>query len=213
MFTSACARVHGADRESSPDCKWVVQSAPRPGWLAGRCHGSGRWRGRDLPHAARCSEWCGQRPVWFYTIYSYNYCTNSPPPHRSPPISQMKTWKTDVHGQTYNRWCSQESACKSKRKGVFVAGMAKERRSRETHRERERIWAKETVQSDCSCPHYFIFSYKLHWLPCSDKYLIGICCFICMLYNLGSIQPQHGSGCCTSRALSPTLPLFSQRFL
>lgn len=26
MFTSACARVHGADRESSPDCKWVVQS-------------------------------------------------------------------------------------------------------------------------------------------------------------------------------------------
>lgn len=83
----------------------------------------------------------------------------------------------------------------------------------ERQRERERIWAKETVQSDCSCPHYFIFSYKLHWLPCSDKYLIGICCFICMLYNLGSIQPQHGSGCCTSRALSPTLPLFSQRFL
>lgn len=31
MFTSACARVHGSDRESSPDCKWVVQSAPRRG--------------------------------------------------------------------------------------------------------------------------------------------------------------------------------------
>lgn len=48
-----------------------------------------------------------------------------------------------------------------------------------------RLKVVSVVQSDCFYPLYFILSYKRHCLPRPDEYLMGICCFICMLYNMG----------------------------
>lgn len=31
------------DQKSALDCELALKSAARPGWLAGRCHGTGRW--------------------------------------------------------------------------------------------------------------------------------------------------------------------------
>lgn len=85
------------------------------------------------------------------------------------------------------------------------------------------------VQSDCFCPLYFILSYKRHCLPWPDEYLICICCFICMLYNLGlynhnssreaavpaifscrtscSPRGEPGKACQGFHPLSPILPI------
>lgn len=62
-----------------------------------------------------------------------------------------------------------------------------------------------SVQSECSCPGFFIFFYKMHCLPWPDEYLIGICCFICMLYNLGSYNRNCGGEAAVPAVLSPTL--------
>ncbi len=68
----------------------------------------------------------------------------------------------------------------------------------------------EAVRSDGSCPLYFIFFYKLHCLPWPDEYLIGICCFICMLYNLGPYNRNSGREAAVPALLSPTLPVLPE---
>lgn len=78
-------------------------------------------------------------------------------------------------------------------------------RKRDSAMQWESITEKETVGSDCSCPLYFIFFYKLHCLPWPDEYLIGICCFICMLYNLGPYNRNSGREAAVPAVLSPTL--------
>lgn len=101
------------------------------------------------------------------------------------------------------------------------------------HRKRQQQqweWKKwAMVQSDCFCPLYFILSYKRHCLPWPDEYLICICCFICMLYNLGlynhnssreaavpaifscrtscSPRGEPGKACQGFHPLSPILPI------
>lgn len=49
-----------AHQESALDCKWALQHAARPGWLAGCCHGSGRWRDLPMLPAAHCSRQWGR---------------------------------------------------------------------------------------------------------------------------------------------------------
>ena len=84
---------------------------------------------------------------------------------------------------------------------------AEERRSSEAASEGKR---QETVRSDCSCPLCFILFYKLHCLPWPDEYLMGICCFICMLYNLSPYNRNSGREAAVPALLSPTLPVLPE---
>lgn len=68
--------------------------------------------------------------------------------------------------------------------------------SRGCRRERK----KDTVWYECSWPIYFIPFYQPHSLSSPNEYFIVICFFICMLYNLGLCNHNHGRDC--------TSPLF-----
>lgn len=52
------------------------------------------------------------------------------------------------------------------------------------------------------CPVFSVLLYQLHCLSWPDEYLIGICRFICMLYNFGLCNGNTGR-----EAAAPTLPL------
>lgn len=69
---------------------------------------------------------------------------------------------------------------------------------------------QETVQSDCSSLICFIFSYKLHCLSCPNEYLMGICCFICMLYNLSPYNHNFSREAAEPPILSPTLSVLPE---
>lgn len=51
------------------------------------------------------------------------------------------------------------------------------------------------------CPVFSVLLYQLHCLSWPDEYLIGICRFICMLYNFGLCNANTGR-----EAAAPTLP-------
>lgn len=78
-----------------------------------------------------------------------------------------------------------------------------------TGREGERL---ETVQSDCSCPLYFILFYKLHCLPLAwwifDRHLL----LHLHALQLGSVH-RNSSREPAVPALSPTLPVLPEVLL
>lgn len=92
------------------------------------------------------------------------------------------------------------------RKGVNVVeivNQAEERRRHQVEREHQRETEERLHEMTAPAPLYFIFFYKLHCHPWPDEYLIVICCFICMLYNLGLYNRNSRRRCCTSALCSP----------
>lgn len=57
---------------------------------------------------------------------------------------------------------------------------------------------------------YFTLFHKLRCLPLPDEYLIGVCCFICMLYNLGLYNHSSGREAAEPVLLSPTLSVLPE---
>lgn len=133
-----------------------------PGWLAGCCHGSERWQ--DPPPALPCMSVI--RKVCAACTRIFNPLVRTSPTHYilADGVRQdalcccFFTLSSDI---LWARSVSEETVPAVRLKVV------------------------STVQSDCFYPLYFILSYKRHCLPRPDEYLMGICCFICMLYNMG----------------------------